>query len=262
MKKTELTDTTFTMVVRFDSIMRLENALAVINFLNRNFYTKIYVLETSSHNNYFFKSLLKNRAHYFFMEDHDTVFHKTKYTNILARKVNTPFMSIWDADIIADRNQIVDAVEKLRKNEADVSYPYDGRCLDTSDVVRALYLARKNIKVLHGCIHYMQSIYGDNMVGGAVFVNTEKYMLSGMDNEDFYGWGNEDFERQYRFEALKYRIYRSKSPIYHLSHSRDINGMFRSKEQYKWTGTCLQSVKASSENEIINALNFRNLPVR
>jgi hypothetical protein len=43
-----------------------------------------------------------------------------------------------------------------------------------------------------------------------------------MDNEDFYGWGNEDYKRQYRFDALGYRTYRSMSPIYHLSHPRDI----------------------------------------
>ena len=242
MKKIDLADVTFVMPVRFDSIVRLENALAVVNFLHRNFDTNIFVLEAASHNNAVFKTLMKNKIRYFYLEDHDIIFHKTRYINILTQKVNTPFMSIWDADVIADKDQIFESVEILRKEDADVSYPYDGSFLDTSDVIRALYLAKKRIKLLHDNICYMQAIYGYNMFGGAILMNTEKYSQAGLDNENFYGWGNEDYERQYRFSALKYKILRSKGPLYHLSHPRDLNGMFRSEKQQKWTSNYLKNI--------------------
>jgi hypothetical protein len=253
MKKTEkikLTDMTFIMPVRFDSIIRLENAIAVIDFLYKNFDTNIFVLEASPQSSSIFKSVAKNKIQYYHLEDHDIIFHKTKYINVLTQKINTSFMSIWDADVIADKNQIVDALEMLRINEADISYPYDGRFFDTSDVIRSLYIAQRNIKILHNYIHYMHLIYGNKMLGGAVFMNTEKYLQAGMDNEDFYGWGNEDYERQYRLNILEYKTYRSKGPIYHLSHPRDMNGMFRSEKQHKWTGNYLQNIMNSSKDEI------------
>lgn len=45
-------------------------------------------------------------------------------------------------------------------------------------------------------------------VGGAIFVQTNKYLQAGMENEDFYGWGLEDGERHYRWLSFGYRIYR------------------------------------------------------
>jgi hypothetical protein len=250
MNKIALKDVTFLMPVRFDSIIRMENAVDVISFIYKNFDTNIFVLEASSHDNHIFKSLIKNRAKYFHFETYDIIFHKTKYTNIIFHKINTPFFAIWDADVMADNEQILDAIGKLRKNEADMSYPYDGRMFDTSETIRALYLMKKNIKILHKYQNYMNLIYGTNIKGGAVFLNTDKYRQAGMDNEDFYGWGNEDFERYYRFENLGYRIYQSNGPLYHLTHPRDINGRYRSQEHFKSTTNMVSNIRYSSKNDI------------
>ena len=254
MEKISLKDMTFIMPVRFDSIIRLENTLAVINYLYKHFETNIFVLEASSQRNYIFKTLLKNKAQYYYLEDNDIIFHKTKYINILTQQTSTPFISIWDADVIADKNQIIEAVEALRNDKADVSYPYDGRFLDTSDIIRLLFIKKNNISVLHNHKYYMHLKYGDNMVGGAVFINNEKYIKAGMDNENFYGWGNEDYERQYRFDRLGYKTYRSDGPIYHLSHPRDINGGYRSEKQCKMTRNYLKIIKSSSKDEMYNRL--------
>jgi predicted glycosyltransferase involved in capsule biosynthesis len=255
MKKIALQDVTFLIPVSFDSMIRLENTLSVVSFIHKNFNTNIFVLEASSCDNHIFKRLIKNEVEYFHFETYDIIFHKTKYLNILTQKTNTPFLAIWDADVIADKSQILDAVEQLRKNDADVSYPYDGRMLDTSDTIRTLYFMKKNIDILHKYKDYMNLIYGDKIIGGAVIVDSEKYRQTGMDNEDFYGWGNEDFERHYRFENLGYRIYRSKGPLYHLTHPRDINGRYRSKEHFKITTNMVNNIRCSSKNELISNLN-------
>ncbi|MDR0606046.1 MAG: hypothetical protein LBG80_17295 [Bacteroidales bacterium] len=243
MKKITLKDVTFLMPVYFDSIIRQENAIATISFIHKNFDTNIFVLESAPYNNHVFSSLIKKRAEYFYFENYDIIFHRTKFINILTQKVNTPFLAIWDVDVIVDKNQILDAVEKLRKNEAEISYPYNGCMLDTSDTIRILYLAKKNIKVLHKYKNYMNLIYGDNIKGGAVIVNTKKYLVAGMENEDFYGWGNEDFERFFRFESLGYRIYRSDGPLYHLTHPRDINGRYRSNTHFKYTTNMVKNTQ-------------------
>lgn len=66
-------------------------------------------------------------------------------------------------------------------------------------------------------------------VGGAILLKTESYVISGMENEEFYGWGMEDGERYYRWLELDYMIYRNQNCMFHLSHPRDLNGMYRSE---------------------------------
>jgi hypothetical protein len=243
MKKELLKDVTFLIPVRFDSVVRLENARAVVSFIDKHFDTHIRILEASPQCNGIFRSLIRKKAEYSHIEDHDIIFHKTRYTNILAKKVDTPFFSVWDADVLADTKQIVNAVEELRNQQADMAYPYDGSFLDTSDIIRKLYLEKENIKVLHRYKNYMDLLYGRGVKGGAVFINTSKYLMAGMDNEDFYGWGNEDYERFFRFESLGYKIYRSPGILFHLSHPRDLNGSYRNNTQYLWTTDQLRKIK-------------------
>lgn len=222
MKKNQLSDMTFVIPVRCDSIIRLENTIAVVTFLSRYFQTNIYLLEASAQDNGIINRLLGKKIQYFFLEDHDNIFHKTRYINVLCRKVKTPFMAIWDADVIADPRQILDATEKLRSDEASMAFPYDGRFLDCPEILRSLYLGKDNIKILHDYSDLMSLPYGNELKGGAVFFNTEKFIESGMANEDFYGWGDEDYELYYRFEDLGHKIYRSKGPLYITFHIRGI----------------------------------------
>jgi hypothetical protein len=49
--KTDLLDLTFLIPIRLDSIVRLEYALATIDYLYKSFNTTIIVLEASKHNN-------------------------------------------------------------------------------------------------------------------------------------------------------------------------------------------------------------------
>ena len=164
-----------------------------------------------------------------FLVDKDPVFYKTKYLNILAKQVDTPLVCIWDADVILDHLQILDAVKQLRTRTSDVAYPYDGNFLDTSDILREHYWLHRDLDFLKKHQAKMNSLYTVEgvigAVGGAVFAQTEKYLQAGMENEDFYGWGLEDGERHYRWLSFGYRIYRSEGCLFHLSHPRDQNGM-------------------------------------
>lgn len=149
----------------------------------------------------------------------------------MTRKVKTDIISIWDTDIILEAEQIRDSVQQLRDNNCDIAYPYNGEFLDTSDILRNHYWRYRDIEFLKKHKDKMSSLYsaeGAGAVGGAIFLKTEKYIISGMENEDFYGWGMEDGERYCRWLELDYKIYRSKNCIFHLSHPRDINGMFHS----------------------------------
>jgi predicted glycosyltransferase involved in capsule biosynthesis len=177
---------------------------------------------------------------------------------MMSKMVETPYIAIWDADVIIDKNQILDSVTALRQDKTDIAYPYDGRFLDTSDILRSLYFRKKNINVLHRNNKKMPVPYGPIHVGGAFIVNAEKYKQAGMENEKFYGWGPEDFERYSRWGNLKYRVYRNKGPLYHLSHPRSLNSSYISKLQEEQTNAELSITRSSSMEEIMENFNTQH----
>jgi len=230
--KTDLKDTTFIIPIRVDSIARLENLMLTVDSIQKDFDTNIVVLEAACYSNGVIQSQLKDII-YRFVEDKDPVFYKTKYLNMMAKEIKTDLIAIWDVDIIIGPEQVVDSVEQLRGGNCDIAYPYNGDFLDTSDILRNHYWEHRDIDFLKKHKNKMNSLYTVEdvigAVGGAIFTKTEKYLHAGMDNEEFYGWGLEDGERHYRWIEFGYTIYRSKDCIFHLSHPRDSNGIFRSE---------------------------------
>lgn len=67
-------------------------------------------------------------------------------------------------------------------------------------------------------------------LGGAFLVNRDEYLKAGGENENFYGWGPEDYERFYRMEILNKEIVRIEGPLYHLFHTRGINSTYANKK--------------------------------
>ncbi|MDL2277239.1 hypothetical protein LJC57_01480, partial [Parabacteroides sp. OttesenSCG-928-G07] len=219
--------------IRLDSIIRLENVLLTIDNLLSNFETNIFLLEAAPYCNNLLKNMFrKGEINYTFIEDNDPVFYKTKYLNIMARQVSTKNVGIWDADVIINPVQIVEAVSLLRENMFDIVYPYDGAFLDTSEILRAYYLIHKDIHFLMKNREKMKSLYSIKNVigalGGGILAKTEKYISAGGENELFYGWGLEDGERHHRWSGFGYKIHRINGPMFHLTHPRDLNGKMRS----------------------------------
>lgn len=230
-KLTTMNDLTILIPVRLDTIERLENTLAVTQFLLSNFETNIRVAEFSSYNNGLLEKLLDKSIQYSFQEDPDPVLHRTRFLNQMARKVDTPLVAVWDTDVIVSVDQVEKAVEMLRTGEADFVIPYEKQALDTSPIVRRLFLEDGKIETLESCKKKMNEMYAPNPVGGAFLARMEAYREAGLENENFYGWGPEDHERYYRFEKLKYKIRHVSGPLFHLSHGRGINSTYHNDDQ-------------------------------
>ena len=62
--------------------------------------------------------------------------------------------------------------------------------------------------------------FGKSSMGGALFLNRQVFIDSGMENEYFISWGAEDWERFRRFVKLGYRVGRVKGPLFHIDHAR------------------------------------------
>ena len=258
--KTDIKDFTFLIPIRIDSIIRMENILMSISYLLQNFDTNIIVLEAADYNNRVLSKLLDKRVQYMFIEDKDPVFYRTKYLNIMTLKSATSFLGIWDADVIIPKQQIIDSILKLREGY-EIAYPYDGQFYDTSDIIREYYFRKKSINTLIKNKGKMSMIYGGYAKGGAMFVNKLAYMQAGMENENFYGWGPEDWERHERWQVLDYKIHCSNGCLFHLTHYRGANSTFRSTKQRLNTNRELQITKNSSKEEIYKGMNHRQSPI-
>lgn len=257
--KIYLTDVTFLILIRLDSIERLENILSVTERLIHYFNTNIVVREADSYNNGILKSLLNKKIQYEFIEDKDPVFYRTKYTNQITLSIDTPYIAIWDADIIPDKNAILECLEQLRNKKADVAYPYNGICYDISRTLKNLYREKKDIRLLFRHINKMERLYPHPLVGGAIIMDKHKYIEAGMENEKHYGWGNDDFDRYYRFQALDYKIYRVNIQLFHLSHFRSNNSQFKSFMDSKTSEAICSKIHDSSKEELKNYINRRTI---
>jgi len=251
-----MNDLTVFIPVRIESLVRLENVLAVIRYLHKYFEVNIMVLEADRHDNGILHSLLSEDVNYLFVLDNDPVFYRTKYINQMAMKASTDFLAIWDADVVFSPNQVYEALQNLRSAQYDICYPYDGDFIDTTKLIRDLYLENGEIAVLEELKEMMLEPYGPGMRGGAFLVNANAYRASGMENLKFYGWGPEDWERYERWANLGYRIGYAKGCLFHLSHPRDMNGTHNSSLQKMYSHYVKDTVILSSKEEIRNQMCF------
>lgn len=245
----DLTDVTFLIQTRLDSIDRLINIRTTVEFLQKHFNTHIHILEADRYNSQLIASVV-NGVTITFVEDYDPIFYRTLYINQMLKKCETPFLSIWETDIIVPPEQVVQSVEWLRTNYADFVSPYEKKALDTSTIIRDLFLYTGDWRILEKHQGKMTPMYPPNPVGGAFFANRNAYIESGSDNLSFYGWGMEDGERVTRWSVLGYKYVRVPGNLYHLTHSRGINSTFHTKEQRSLKLKELKQIQTMTKQEL------------
>lgn len=249
-EKSNLNDVSFLFVIKADAIIRLENLFAVVEFLSSNFNTHILVLEAGKYNNNIVSRNLADLANYIFIEDYDPIFYRTHYINLLVNKCKTPYLAVWDTDVIIPQNQIVESINLLRNDEAEFVYPYELNFLDTTEIIREYYMKEKNITVLQSNEDKMIKMYKPNPSGGCFFAKRDSYIESGIENKNFYGWGVEDGERIGRWISLGYRYKRVPGSLYHLTHKRGINSTIHNKNQGNIKRSEINRIWAMSKKEL------------
>ena len=254
--KLNFADLTVLLPIRVESLVRLENLLTIIEYLQKYFIINVKVLEASAFDNRILRGLLPDSVEYTFVKDADPVFYRTKYINQMAQTVQTDSLAVWDADVVFPIKQMSLAMRVLRCGSADFVYPYNGLFFDTSPLIRQMFIETQEITILEKLNRYMSLPYGKNMKGGAFLAKRKTYLDVGMENENFYGWGPEDWERYDRWKNLGYKVLSVEGPLFHLTHPRDINGQHNSEEQRKFTTYEKDRIVQSSKVEIRQHLNL------
>ncbi len=226
MEKANLIDLTFIIPLRIESPARTENIEILVSFLQKHYSTNILILEAGKKEKFF----PSNGVEKIFVLDDNPVFHHTKYRNQMVKNAKTDFIAVWDTDALCNSNQILKAAELLRKNQADMVYPYDGRYYATHRLFKNVYKeAGNDIRAFEENIGKFRLYHGYNFVGGAFLANKNAFCKAGMENENFYGWAPEDEERYRRWEILGYRVSRVDGPMFHLDHPRGKTSWFADK---------------------------------
>lgn len=132
-------------------------------------------------------------------------------------------LSTVRSHILVSEKQLYKAVNDIRNRHAILSYPYDGVCCSLSSDISDKFRDTLDWGALLSEKEKYPTMFGQLTVGGIFVVDRERYMLAGMENEYFIGWGPEDIERLKRLTILNLPVSRVTGRIYHLCHPRKLN---------------------------------------
>jgi predicted glycosyltransferase involved in capsule biosynthesis len=163
----------------------------------------------------------------------------------------TPYAAVWDTDAIAPPKQVEEAVEYLRQSKTVMTYPYDGRFYAADKMTSNLFRQTLSYNTLITHIGTMGLMHGYHSPGGAFLVKIKEYLEAGGENENFYGWGQEDNERLKRLEFLGLPVVRANGPLFHLWHPRGQNSWFANRE-----------IEIQNRKEILKICRMRKQPTK
>lgn len=223
-RRYDLRDVTFLIPLRIDSESRAENIDIVCRYLTKYLNTNVIIMESAPEPK-FDPDFLTTEVNYFFELNSDPAFHRTRINNFLIGKAQTPFIVLYDTDVILPVDQVVSTVNILRHGKASLVLPYSGEFLSVDLLFKAIFA-----KILESDLLVMNKgkfkSSGERCCGGAVFLNKEDYLNAGMENEFFTSWGPEDLERVKRVRNLGFKVSRVPGSLYHLSHDRLENSSY------------------------------------
>lgn len=133
--------------------------------------------------------------------------HRTKDFNDILKQVETPYVCLYDCDVFFELQDYYKSIRALKEG-VDVVYPYSGRFMN----IDRCFLQNSEIKDV--------GTWNFEMFGGAVFLNTKRYLEAGGENENLITYGIDDMERYDRLRILGYSIKRTSGTCYHIQHFR------------------------------------------
>lgn len=208
------------MPVRIDCQDRISNLRTVLSWIDlMNYPILLLEADKEPHCSEFQTKYANVTYHY--IEDHDTVFHRTKYINQLINMASTPVVAVWDADIIVPIEQIQQASRLIVENGCTIAYPYDGRYIMLSSEMSDGFRREMNLQPITE--QELKPIYKMPFCGGIFLISKKQYLEIGGENEKFVGWGPEDAERLRRCQITGHKAqWIKEGRAYHLFHKRNI----------------------------------------
>lgn len=152
--------------------------------------------------------------------NNDRPFNKSWCFNVGYKLADTENIVFGDADLIMDKEKLIECVNLLNKYE--VVNPYRS-VLDLTFEETRLYDLEKKITWLDTIIRPGRGESDNQKVpfcGGIVMFKKSCLERIGGWFEDFWGWGGEDDAQSYKVFTLEKNYFQCENKSYHLYHSR------------------------------------------
>lgn len=203
------------------------------------------------------KKCFRENVEYIFVEDSSPVFHRTHYINLLLKHAKTEIVSVWDTDVITSYQQIEESVQNV-KNGCTLAIAYNGDCVMLTSDITDEFVKTGDLMYLEDL--KLESTFNRPFCGGAFFVNRQRYLSVGGDNEHFTGWGPEDAERLRRVQIMGLQVkWTREGKAYHLYHPRNENSRFFDEDAA--IGMRKEFVKICSMNKEELAEYIKTFPI-
>tara|TARA_R100001443_G_scaffold1752_2_gene6161 strand:- start:323 stop:1150 length:828 start_codon:yes stop_codon:yes gene_type:complete len=235
--KHDLSQATFIIPVRIESLDRLRNVITTTAFLIENFNTNIILKEVDKKsvfeakvlpvlNDILDKDVVFTNFNYIFEENHDSLFHRQRILNEMVMEADTNIVVNYDCDVILPMDSYLLAYDMIINGKSDVVYPYGKgeyqKQVDANDDVVSNFLETGDYYHLDSGSRIHTSDFG-----WAQFFKRSVYIEGGLENENFRAYAPEDKERHFRFSKLGYNVDRiADGWVYHLEHVRGDNSWF------------------------------------
>lgn len=240
----DLSDVTFLLPVRYDTPHRLENLELTLHYLRHHLKTNILVTEDGPVARCSHLASLCNS--YEFIQHDTPSIYRTRMLNKLAKKATTPYIALYDTDVLLKKQQYQDTATCLRSG-IEMVYPYSGNFIT---IPRTEY---KEVRATLSTDYVsLGSSYAPSY-GGAVFYNRESFLQIGGENERMRMWGYEDNERYVRATTMGLSIHRVDGAIYHIEHDRLANGQ-PFHEEYENNRKELERISSMDKRELTNEI--------
>jgi hypothetical protein len=209
-------DVTFVITANVTSIEHLENLKACTDNLLKYFNTHITVLNITAHPSPLIKACVSSRIDVQEFRDENNSINFSRYINQLVPSITTNYISIWDADLIVDHQQIIRGLTLLKSNKAEIVY-YDGHVVHADAFARNTFFRSRDISSLILPAPETPLLPNRFRKGSLYIAQTAAYKKTGMKNEKIMSRGIENYERMKRWKILAMNISKVKAPVYKLS---------------------------------------------
>ncbi|SKA31060.1 hypothetical protein SAMN04488128_103402 [Chitinophaga eiseniae] len=171
-------------------------------------------------------SLLPSSCKHVLLNNNTVAPQHAAIANHLLRQYHTPVMALCDPNVIPDIASMADACHQVASGAADVAFPHNGHLLQADSVFSYLFDHFSDPQLL--LTHQGKFISTtQRYAGGCLFLNRDKWLAAGGENEYISHARLAAQERLKRFGLLEYRISHSDTPCFHLAPGATIENKTR-----------------------------------
>jgi predicted glycosyltransferase involved in capsule biosynthesis len=214
--KIDLSDCTFNIPIRVESDDRKRNITLVLDYIQEHFTTNVIICEqdSKSHMKEIWKPEWSKNCQLIFLDSMLPIFHKTRCLNEMVDQSKTPFLISHDSDVLLKPECYKNARDILRSGRLDFCYPFDKPLHNIPKILLEDIKGTVNLDTFQG---KTEAPHTNPPPGGCFFINKDKF-LNFKEDENYYGYGNEDISRLVLVQRLGYKVASLPGILYHFEH--------------------------------------------